>query len=113
MGKIYEKLRGRLSVEVCGACVEGLLNAAALSAIPLWNVRCVDGCTVRLSMYETDYPALEALSEKCVCQLKPISLSGGSSGLSLSLCLTSSYSLLVLCSLVSCNSLSAHFLVLD
>ena len=78
MGKIYEKLRGRLNVEVCGASVEGLLNAAALSAIPLWNVRCVDGCTVRLSMYETDYPALEALSEKCVCQLKPISLSGGS-----------------------------------
>ena len=78
MGKIYEKLKGRLDVEVCGAYVEGLLNAAALSAIALWDVRCVDDCTVRLRMYETDYPALEALSEKCVCQLKPISLSGGS-----------------------------------
>ena len=78
MGKIYEKLKGRLDVEVCGAYVEGLLNAAALSAIALWDVRCVDDCTVRLRMYETDYPALEALSEKCMCELKPIGLSGGS-----------------------------------
>ena len=53
MGKIYEKLKGRLDVEVCGAYVEGLLNAAALSAIALWDVRCVDDCTVRLRMYET------------------------------------------------------------
>ena len=78
MGKIYEKLKGRLDVEVCGAYVEGLLNAAALSAIALWDVRCVDDCTVRLRMYETDYPALAALSEKCMCELKPIGLSGGS-----------------------------------
>lgn len=78
MGRIYEKLRGKLDVEVRGAYVEGLLNAAALSAIALWDVRCVDDCTVRLCMYETDYPALEALSEKCMCELKPISLNGGS-----------------------------------
>lgn len=78
MGKIYEKLKGRLEVEVCGAYVEGLLNAAALSAIALWNIRCVDACTVHLCMYETDYPALAALSEKCMCELKPISLRGGS-----------------------------------
>ena len=78
MGRIYEKLKGRLDVEVFGAYVEGLLNAAALSAIALWDVRCVDDCTVRLRMYETDYPALEALSEKCMCELKPIGLSGGS-----------------------------------
>ena len=78
MGRIYEKLKGRLDVEVCGAYVEGLLNAAALSAIALWDVRCVDECTVRLRMYETDYPALAALSEKCMCELKPIGLSGGS-----------------------------------
>ena len=31
MGRIYEKLKGRLDVEVCGAYVEGLLNAAANS----------------------------------------------------------------------------------
>lgn len=78
MGKIDEKIRGRLEVEVCGAYVEGLLNAAAMSAIALWNVRSVDACTVRLCMYETDYPALSALGEKCMCELKPIRLSGGS-----------------------------------
>ena len=78
MGRIYEKLKGSLDVEVCGAYVEGLLNAAALSAIALWDVRCMDACTVRLRMYETDYPALAALGEKCMCELKPISLSGGS-----------------------------------
>ena len=78
MGRIYEKLKGRLDVEVCGAYVEGLLNAAALSAIALWDIQCVDDCTVRLRMYETDYPALKALSEKCMCDLKPIRLSGGS-----------------------------------
>lgn len=78
MGKIDEKIRGRLEVEVCGAYVEGLLNAAAMSAIALWNVRSVDACTVRLCLYETDYPALSALGEKCMCELKPIQLSGGS-----------------------------------
>lgn len=78
MSRIYEKLRGKLRIEVWGAYVEELLNAGALSAIELWDMERVDGCTLRLSMYEPDYPALSALGEKCGCQIKIISAAGGS-----------------------------------
>jgi similar to stage IV sporulation protein len=78
MSKIYEKLRGSLRIELCGAYVEDLLNAAALSAIELWRIECIDSCTVNLSLYEPDYPELQALAEKCGCQVKIISSKGGS-----------------------------------
>ncbi len=78
MGRIYEKLRGKLRVEACGAYVEGLLNAAALEAVELWDIECVDGCTLRLNVYEPDYPRLRALGEKCMCELKVLSSRGGS-----------------------------------
>ena len=78
MGRIYEKLRGRLRVEICGAYGEGLLNAAALSAIELWDIECVDDLTLRMNVYEPDYPQLQALAEKCMCEIKTISAKGGS-----------------------------------
>lgn len=78
MGRIYEKLRGRLRVEICGAYGEGLLNAAALSAIELWDIECVDDFTLRMNVYEPDYPQLQALAEKCMCEIKTISAKGGS-----------------------------------
>ena len=78
MGRIYEKLRGKLRVEICGAYGEGLLNAAALSAIELWDIECVDDFTLRMNVYEPDYPQLQALAEKCMCEIKTISAKGGS-----------------------------------
>ncbi len=78
MGRIYEKLRGRLRIEACGAYVEGLLNAAALEAVELWDIECVDDYTLRLNVYEPDYPRLQALGEKCMCELKVLSARGGS-----------------------------------
>ncbi len=78
MGRIYEKLRGRLRVEVCGAYVEGLLNAAALEAVELWEIECVDDHTLRLNIYEPDFPRFRALAEKCMCELKVLSARGGS-----------------------------------
>ena len=78
MGRIYEKLRGRLRVEVCGAYVEGLLNAAALEAVELWEIECVDDYTLRLNIYEPDFPRFRALAEKCMCELKVLSARGGS-----------------------------------
>lgn len=78
MGRIYEKLRGRLRVEVCGAYVEGLLNAAALEAVELWEIECVDDYTLHLNIYEPDFPRFRALAEKCMCELKVLSARGGS-----------------------------------
>lgn len=78
MGRLYEKLRGKLRVEICGAYGEGLLNAAALSAIELWDIECVDDFTLRMNVYEPDYPQLQALAEKCMCEIKTISAKGGS-----------------------------------
>ena len=78
MGRIYEKLRGKLRIEVCGAYVEGLLNAAALEAVELWDIECVDCYTLRMNVYEPDYLRLQALAEKCMCEVKTISARGGS-----------------------------------
>ena len=56
MSRIYEKLRGKLRIEVWGAYVEELLNAGALSAIELWDMERVDGCTLRLSLIHISEP---------------------------------------------------------
>jgi len=78
MSRIYEKLRGKLRIEVCGAYVENLLNAAALSAIELWDIECVDACTLRLSMYEPEYEPLQTIAEKCMCEIRMLNTQGGS-----------------------------------
>lgn len=78
MSRIYEKLRGKLRIEICGAYAENLLNAAALSAIELWDIECVDECTLRMSMYEPEYERLLAVAGKCMCEVKTLSTQGGS-----------------------------------
>ena len=71
-------LRGLCSAELSGACPEALLNACALSGLELWNMECVDSCTLRFYFYERDRGELCALAEKCMCELKTQTLSGGS-----------------------------------
>ena len=78
MSKIYEKLRGKLHVEIFGAFPESVLNAAAISAIELWELECVNENTLRLSLYESDLDAFKEITRRCSCELKLLSTEGGS-----------------------------------
>lgn len=76
--KIVEHIRGAACVEICGAFPESLLNAAALSALELWDMESVDAYTVRVKTFESGLPELEALAERCMCDLRVLTVYGGS-----------------------------------
>lgn len=78
MNKVYERLRGERRIEVFGAMPEGLLNAAALAAIELWDMECVDANTLRLSLYETELERLRRIAGSGAYELREISGVGGS-----------------------------------
>lgn len=71
-------LRGICTARVSGACPETLLNACAMNALELWDMECVDSCTLRFYFYEKDKEELCALVEKCMCEVSIEALSGGS-----------------------------------
>lgn len=76
--KIVEHIRGAACVEICGAFPESLLNAAALSALELWDIESVDDYTVRAKTFEGGLPELENLAQRCMCDLRVVRLYGGS-----------------------------------
>ena len=55
---IRDRIRGKIRIEVFGAYPEALLNAAALSAVQLWELECVNDNTLRMSAYESDLKTL-------------------------------------------------------
>lgn len=71
-------LRGICAARLSGACPETLLNACAMNALELWNMECVDNCTLSFYFYEKDKEELCALVEKCMCEVSIEALSGGS-----------------------------------
>lgn len=79
MSKVYERLRGRLRVEIFGAFPESVLNASALAAVPLWDMECVDENTVRLNLYESDREVFDGIVRRCMCEYRLLSTEGGSS----------------------------------
>lgn len=78
MDMIRDRIRGKIRIEVFGAYPEALLNAAALSAVQLWELECVNDNTLRMSAYESDLKTLEELAHKCSCELELLSRKGGS-----------------------------------
>lgn len=78
MGKIYEKLVGTVSLELCGTLPESFLNACAMQGLELWELKCVDQYTLHIRAFESDLKELERIAEKCMCTLKLIETLGGS-----------------------------------
>lgn len=78
MRKLYERIKGKIRVEICGAFPEAVLNACALHALLFWDMESVNEYTIRMSVYEKELPELRALAEKSMCELKVLSASGGS-----------------------------------
>lgn len=71
-------LRGLCRAEISGACPEALLNACALNGFEIWDMECVDSCTLRFDFYEKDTEQIRALAEKSMCDMKSETLGGGS-----------------------------------
>jgi len=74
---IAARLKGLVRAELRGGRPEAVLNACAQEDIPLISVECADEYTIRLTVRERDWPALEALSRRAQCDADVIAHIGG------------------------------------
>ncbi|MBQ3210315.1 MAG: sporulation protein YqfD [Oscillospiraceae bacterium] len=70
--------KGVCRAELSGAYPETLLNACAMNALEIWDMRCPDTYTLTFSFYERDKELLYALARKSMCEVTVETVSGGS-----------------------------------
>lgn len=80
MARISDWLRGTVRAELVGAFPAGILNALAGRGVELWDVESADGCTLRLTLYESGLPELEALAQRAGCEMRVLNRVGGTGG---------------------------------
>lgn len=68
----FGRVKGGIRLEIMGTVPESFLNTCALNAVELWNMECVDACTLRVSAAAGELPRLEAIAQKCMCRLSVI-----------------------------------------
>lgn len=78
MRNVSYRLRGEADVEICGVFPESVVNRCVSSGIALRRVTALDGQTLRCLVDERDLEALQRLCERCQCELRLVSLRGGS-----------------------------------
>jgi len=78
MNRIYDKIRGVVRVEICGAFPETVFNSCALDAIFLWDMEAVNEYTVRFCVSERQINELRAICRRAMCDITVLKLSGGS-----------------------------------
>lgn len=78
MKKLERTMWGYCRVEVCGAFPETVLNACAMQALELWDMKCEDDHTLHFCVYERDIPALEDIARRCMCDMSVLGTAGGS-----------------------------------
>jgi len=78
MKNLSYRLRGEAEAEICGVFPESVVNRCASSGIALRRLTAVDGQTLRCQVDERDLEALQGLCERCQCELRLLSLRGGS-----------------------------------
>lgn len=78
MRKLFQRLKGTVRTEICGAFPEAVLNACAMNAVLLWDLTCVDEYSIHVTVYENQLEDLKAAAERSMCQLKVLSQKGGS-----------------------------------
>lgn len=71
-------IKGICKVKLSGAYPETLLNACAMNALEIWDMRCIDAYTVTFYIYEHDSDVLKSLAEKSMCDMSLETVSGGS-----------------------------------
>lgn len=75
---IVEIIKGELRAELCGACPQSVLNAAARSGIELKNIEYIDEVSIRFSFYEKELERTEEIAQRCMCRMRIIRQTGGS-----------------------------------
>lgn len=75
---IYEIIKGELRAEVSGAYPESVINAAAKYGIELKKVERLDETTVLVSFPERDREKMDAIAQKCMCDMRIVRVRGGS-----------------------------------
>ena len=78
MRNLSYQIRGEAEVEIFGVFPESVVNRCVSSGIALRRVTAVDGQTLRGFVDERDLEALRALCGGCQCELRLVSLRGGS-----------------------------------
>ncbi len=68
----FREIKGCLTLELMGTLPESVLNTCALNAIELWDMQCVDAYTLRFCASERDLEQIEAIAQKCMCELRLI-----------------------------------------
>ena len=78
MARVEETVRGLVRAEISGPEPEKLLNACLAENLPLIRPQSADRWTLRLGVYEGDWPRLEELAANCGCEVRLLSHRGGS-----------------------------------
>ena len=76
--RVWDRIQGLVTVELCAAFPERLLNACVQEGIPLLKPQRLDACTLRVQVQERDLEALRSLTERHQGQLKVLERFGGS-----------------------------------
>ena len=74
----FDRIRGLVRTEICGAFPAGVLNRCAARGIRLQRVEPVDACCLRATVYEDELPELEAIVRESMCELTVLERRGGS-----------------------------------
>lgn len=78
MRNLSYRIRGEAEAEIRGVLPESVINRCAASGIALRRVLAVDGQTLRCRVDECDLEALRSICEGYQCELRLVSLRGGS-----------------------------------
>ncbi len=78
MARVEENIRGLVRAEISGPEPEKLLNACLVGNLPLIRPERTDRWTLRLGVYEGDWPRFEELAAACGCEIRVLSRRGGS-----------------------------------
>lgn len=72
------RILGRLRAEVFGACPEAVINRCASAGIELGRTEYAGPCTLIINISQLDRGALEDICCSCGCEMKILSIFGGS-----------------------------------
>ena len=78
MRNLSYRIRGEAEAEIFGVFPESVVNRCVTAGIALRRVTAVDGQTLRCFVDERDLENLRALCAGCQCELRLVSLRGGS-----------------------------------
>ena len=78
MMKLSYRIRGEAAAEIFGVFPEAAVNRAIESGIALRRVKALDGQTIRCALDEENLENLRAICDRCQCELRLLSLRGGS-----------------------------------